>query len=107
MTDRNTFYVGTDGLFARTITQSGSAYDLSSVTKVGICFDGTVYDSDDYPTAFDWDTGTTGQIYFYLGKITAITEATHDPNTEIILYDATATNGFVVDVIDVEAKELE
>lgn len=107
MSDRNTFYIGTDGMFKRTVYNDGSAYDLSAVTKIGICFDGTVYDSDDYPTAFDWEAGDEGEIYFYLGRIDEIDEASIDPEAELILYDASAPNGFPVDVLYIEAKELE
>lgn len=106
MATRNTFYIGTDGMFSRIVYRDGVAYDLVAVTKVGVCFDGTVYDSEDYDTSFDWSSGVTGEIYFYLGKITAITAAARDSKAELILYDATAPNGWVVDLLDIEAKEV-
>lgn len=94
-----TFYVGRDNEFTVTILSDGAAFDLAALTKVGIVFGGTEYDSDDYADAFDWTTGGTGEISFYLGKISTITEAAVDSKAEIILYSNDSPNGIVWDTI--------
>lgn len=107
MTDRNSFHIGTDDMFSRIVTREGSAYSLSGITKVAVCFNGTVYDSDNYAASFDWTTGETGEIKFYLGKITDIDTPASDTKAELLLYDSVSTNGFVVDELHIKALEIE
>lgn len=107
MADSYHFYISTDDMFSMIVYRDGSVYDLSAVTKVAICFDGTTYSSADHPNSFDWTSGDTGEIKFYLGKISDIDEAVRDAKAEVILYDPSSTNGFVIGTIDVDAREIE
>lgn len=70
----------------------GSAQDLSSVTRMVLkdTDGGFTIDSDTAPSAFDWNTGTTGKVIMALGgqNLTAGTCI-----CSLIVYDPTNDDG--------------
>jgi len=86
---------GRDNSFFLTIYKNGVALtptDMSSITKFEIKFNGEYYDSDTYPAGIVPDN-STGTITIY-PRVLGLKVST-DHKTELIIYDANHTAGFV------------
>lgn len=91
-------YLGKSNTIDLLLKADGSAVDLSSVTRMTLDFDGTVIDSDTSPSAFDWDTGTTGKVVLALGA-ESISAGTY--RALLTVYDDTNVNGIAWDRIKI------
>jgi len=79
--------------------------EMQAITKVGLKFNGTEYESDTYPDGeFDWATREAeGVVVFKLGGTLS---AGRDTKAEVIIYSATETLGVVWKTIDVKVLEI-
>jgi hypothetical protein len=67
--------------------------EMAAITKVGLIYKGTEYNSDDYPEAFDLSTeAATGSIVIKPGLLGW--EVGQD-NVEIVIYDAVNVEGII------------
>lgn len=104
--NRYYFYVNSRNEFKVILEEDGAAMNLGSVTKVEITYNGTTYDSTTSPTAFDYATGTTGEIAFYLGKIiTTLPTNPRDKLCEVAVYESGEELPLYWGKIDVTAEE--
>lgn len=99
---KETIYLGRDNKFDKRLEADDVIQNLSSVTKVGVLFNGNYYHSDNWPDAFDYATqAADGIITFDLASISSIA-AGRDTEAEIIIYDATNPQGIIWDTFDLE-----
>ncbi len=88
-----TVYKGYDNTFTVQLLEDELPQDITAATKIEIIYKGESYDSDTYPTSFDFTSGAdTGLIVLKLGIIATIPVGT-DSRSELIVYDAVNTNG--------------
>lgn len=85
------FYVDSRDTFSIILELNGADFDISTVTKIEITFNGTTYDSTTYADAFNWSTGNTGEIEFMLGTIITSMSSSYggkirDKKCELALY---------------------
>ena len=103
-----TVYIGYNNSFRKQILESGALVDLSVITKVALQLHGTLYDSETYPTAFDYTTeAATGHITFTLGNIPGLTEEARDRKAELILYAPDYPNGYVWALLDIKTVNVQ
>ena len=75
--------------------------EMQAITKVGLVFSGTEYESGTYESAFDWSTREDeGVVIFKLGSVLA--SPARDNNAEVVIYTATDTDGIIWTTIDVQ-----
>lgn len=102
---KETFYIGLSHPFRLRLKNDGVAWtaeEMAAITKVAIKWNGTLYDSDTYPTGFDFTSyAATGDIEFRLGNIiTNASSAGRDTSADVIVYTATYPNGLLQGQID-------
>lgn len=101
-----TIYKGYDNTFTVQLEDVDEIKDLSAVSKVGILYKGTEYDSDTYPSSFDFVTNpTNGYITFKLGLISALEEG-RDSRSELIVYDPSNVNGVFWGYLSLRVKSI-
>jgi hypothetical protein len=102
-----TVYKDRDNTFALELIKnkvSLTTAEMQNITKVGILYNGTEYESGTYPNAFDWSTREDeAAVIFALGPVLA---AGRDTKTEVIIYTATDTNGVVWKTIDLKVVDI-
>jgi hypothetical protein len=102
-----TIYLNRENKFDLLLKIDGEVANLSDLNKVEILFQENYYDSDNFPSAFDYATrATAGIITFDLMSIASF-EAGQDRKTELIVYDNTNPDGHVWGTFDLIVKELE
>ena len=71
--------------------------EMADITRVKVRYNGKYYDSDDYPTLFDWSSyADIGVLTFKMGTMVGL-EAGIDRNAELIIYNTANPNGIVWD----------
>jgi len=101
------FYLGKDNVSRLELKTAGSLQSIADLTKVEIKINGVVYSSADDADAFDWATeGADGILRLALGKISSLV-AGKDRKAELILYDASNTNGIVWGTVHVKILDLD
>lgn len=106
MSVRETIYKDRDNPIALVLQEDDeniTEAQMLAITKIGVKYDsdnndnndddGLYYNSDDYPTKFDWTTyADEAKIVMKLGTILP---AGRDRKAELIIYNASNTNGIV------------
>jgi len=70
--------------------------EMAAITKAEIKYNDIYYDSDNYPTAFDWSTlGDESKIIIKFGLIDLGDNLSKDRKSELIIYDADNISGVV------------
>ena len=106
MAEKN--YIGYDNVNDLLLKENGVIEDISTITKAAFIFNGNEYNSDNFPSAFDWSTdGASGIIHLSIGKIGSSISKGRDKKTELILYDANYPNGHVWGTFDLEVLEID
>jgi len=73
-----------------------TAIEMSAITKAEIKYNDLYYNSDDYPTAFDWITlESESKLIVKFGLIDLGDNLSKDRKAELIIYDAVNTDGVV------------
>ena len=83
---------------------------MLAITKVAVRYsstgdrdDGVYYDSDSYPTLFNWTTyADEAKIVMKLGTILPVGR---DHRAELIIYNVLSSNGIVWDQISIQVSE--
>ena len=97
-------YEGHDNKINLLLKADGEAVDLSSVTKMELKLDDITISSQDYPSAFDWNSSsTTGEVILDLGDV-GLEEGHYV--AWLIVYDPTNTDGIVWDKFHLVVREI-
>ena len=97
-------YEGHDNKINLLLRADGEAVDLSSVTKMELKLDDTTISSQDYPSAFDWNSSsTTGEVILDLGDV-GLEEGHYV--AWLVVYDSTNTDGIVWDKFHLVVREV-
>jgi len=104
MACRETIYTDRDNpitLILKEDDENITEAQMLAITKVGVRYDpddngaGVYYNSDDYPTKFDWTTNADeAKVTMKLGTLLP---AGYDRKAELLIYNAVNTNGIVWD----------
>lgn len=111
-------YIDRDNPFKKQLLEDGvaiGATEMAKITRAKVRYqanssvDPTYFDSNVYPTLFDWVTEADDSIIIVkMGTMTGLLEG-RDRKTELIIYDTTNQNGQVWDQFDLmvsaEAEE--
>ena len=104
-----TVYRGYRNVSAKKLKKAGKTLfpaQMTAITKVGVVYLGTLYDSTTYPDAFDWITrADEGIISFSLGVIPGI-QIGRDKRAEIIVYAEDYVEGIVWGTLDIQVIDL-
>jgi len=100
--DKEILYLSRDNRIDLMLKADGSAQDLSGTTHAMAIFSGVTFTSVGRATWFDWTSGTTGELRLKLSGVTGVSPGNYD--VELILFDATNTNGIVWGEIPILVK---
>lgn len=87
-------YIGKDNSFRKRLYLGDDVADLSTVTKVELQLNGTLFSSLVETSAFDLTDGANGYITFTLGGMSGLS-AGIDKAAELVIYSTTYPNGAV------------
>ena len=96
-------YKGHDNRINLLLKADGNIVDLSPVTKMELVLDNDeVISSDTYPSAFDWTSGSTGELILDLGDVVNVGNYV----AWLVVYDSTNTDGIVWDKFHLVVREV-
>lgn len=94
MPDREVIYLGRDNEIIVLLKSNGVAQDLTNVTKIQVTFgSGVTLDSSVSSSLFSGINNSGGTVSFKFGSVTTQLVAGNTYNAEVIVYDASNTDG--------------